>query len=284
METVSVTLPGGHWMDGVCQREAELRPVCGDDEAFLLDAGESLRPVQKTTALLARCLTRLGPAREMTLDIVRSLTAGDREALLLHLRRLTLGDRLQGVLACPDPSCGRKMDLELKVGELLLAPYAERREHYEVAIAGERSAYQVRFRLPTGADLEATSAVAATDPRRAANQVLHRSVEAVRRDDGQPVDGLPPAVVAALPARMSELDPQAELNLTLSCPECGLAFSALFDTASYFFQELASGVERLYRDVHLLAFHYHWSEAEIMRMTPRKRQRYLGLLSDALGQ
>jgi hypothetical protein len=34
--------------------------------------------------------------------------------------------------------------------------------------------------------------------------------------------------------------------------------------------------------VHLLALHYHWSEAEILGMTQQKRRLYLDLLSDAL--
>jgi len=83
---------------------------------------------------------------------------------------------------------------------------------------------------------------------------------------------------------MAELDPQAELLLNLSCPVCGHAFSTVFDTATFLFQELARRAGNLYREVHLLAFHYHWSEAEIMGMTAAKRHRYLDLLVDALSE
>ena len=72
--------------------------------------------------------------------------------------------------------------------------------------------------------------------------------------------------------------------LNVTCPECQKSFSALFDVGTYFFQEVAAGIQRLYRDVHLLAFYYHWGEAEIMRMTCKKRQRYLSLLTEALGK
>lgn len=37
-------------------------------------------------------------------------------------------------------------------------------------------------------------------------------------------------------------------------------------------------LERLYEEVHHLALHYHWSEAEILRLPRSKRLRYLGLL------
>jgi hypothetical protein len=37
-------------------------------------------------------------------------------------------------------------------------------------------------------------------------------------------------------------------------------------------------LERLYEEVHRLAWHYHWAEREILAMTHSKRRRYLALL------
>lgn len=282
--TATLVLPGGLWLDGVCYREAGLRPLTGDDEAFLLEVGESLLPAQRVTGLLGRCLIHLGPLNPVTPNAVRNLTVGDREALLLHLRRLTLGDRLQCVLSCPDPDCGEKMDLDLKVSDLLLSPYPHTQASHETTVRESDTAYRVRFCLPTGADQEAAAGLARKDSQAAADLLLRRCVECVTAedDDGEPLEDWPPAVAHQLPAIMAELDPQAELVLNLACPVCGHAFSAIFDTATYFFQELAGRMKHLYREVHLLAFYYHWSEAEIMGMTARKRHRYLDLLAEAL--
>jgi hypothetical protein len=284
MHGVTVGLPRGHWIDGVCHRQAQLRPLTGEDEAFLFDSGEFLLPAQRTTALLARCLVQLGPLQEVTPDTVRSLTVGDREALLLQLRRLTLGDRLQSVLSCPRGSCGKKMDLELKTDDVLVPPYSSTDERHQMTVADNGANYTVFFRPLTGTDVEAAASVARTDLGAAADQLLRRCVVSVDCDNGQPVDELPAVVTETLPARLSEADPQAELMLDLTCPECGQGFTALLDVGTYFFQEIAAGIRRLYRDVHLLAFYYHWSEAEILGMTCRKRQRYLGLLAEALGK
>ena len=279
---MTIRLPGGYWFDGTCHQEAGLRFLNGDDEVFLLETGESLLPAQQTTALLARCLTRLGPLDQVATEAVASLTVGDREALLLHLRRLTLGDRLQCVLSCPDPDCGEKMDLDLRVSDLLLPPYTPSQEQHETTIAENGSNYSVRFRLPTGADQEVVAAPIYSDPQAAGDLLLRRCVERVATEDGQPVEDLPPVVINQLPAIMSELDPQAELMLDAACPACDRVFSALFDTATYFFQELDNRARRLYEEVHLLALYYHWSEAEIMGMTVRKRRLYLDLLTEAL--
>jgi hypothetical protein len=176
------------------------------------------------------------------------------------------------------------MDLDLKVSELLLPPYPPRDdEHHEMMVTEGGVGYTVRFRPPTGNDAEAVAPLARSDPHAAAEALLRCCVDRVTRSDGQPVAELPPAVIQALPARLAEVDPQAELMLNVTCPECRKDFSALFDAGVFFFQEIAAGLRRLYRDVHHLAFYYHWGEAEILRMTRGKRQRYLGLLAEALG-
>jgi hypothetical protein len=281
----TVTLPGGVWLDGVRYQEAGLRPLAGADEAFLVESGASLLPAQRVTALLMRCLTHLGPLNAISKGIIQSLTVGDREALLLHLRRLTLGDRMECVLSCPQADCGEKMDLTLEVSDLLVPPYTHAQEWYERPVAENGTSYQARFRLPTGADQEAAAPLAQDNPQAAADLMLRRCVEGVIKDtDDKPTADWPAAVLQQVPALMAELDAQAELLLNLTCPACGHAFSATFDTAAYFFRELAHRANRLYQEVHLLALYYHWSEAEILSMTARRRQRYLELLAETLAK
>jgi hypothetical protein len=284
MDTMQIMLPSGFNVAGTWHRDAHLRPLVGQDEIFLAEGGQALLPVQQTTALLTRCLTRLGPLAPVTSEAVCSLTVGDREALLLHLRRLTLGDRMQCILSCPLPQCAEKMDLDLNVSDLLIPSYPHTKEQYETTVRENGTIYRVCFRLPTGADQEMAASLARTDPQAGADLLLQRCVEWITAEgkDIIPLEAWPPAVTQQLPAIMAELDPQAETMLSLTCPVCGHSFSALFDAATYFFQELASRMRHLYREVHLLAFHYHWSEAEIMGMTARKRRLYLDLLAEAL--
>jgi hypothetical protein len=142
----------------------------------------------------------------------------------------------------------------------------------------------VRFRLPTGVEQEDAAILASADPLAAAERLLNSCVESIADGDGEPVEALPPAVVDRLSEAMSELDPQAELTLSLSCLACHRDFLAPFDTAAYLFQELGGRVKHLYREVHLLALYYHWSEAEIINMPDRKRRLYLELLEEALAE
>lgn len=282
--SVVATVPGGCWANGACCREVRLRELTGEDQTFLMEEGRSLLPAQWTTEVLARCVTGLGSGEPVTRETVRSLTVGDREALLLHLRRLTAGDRLQCVLACPSPDCGEKLDLELKTADLLLPSYGDSPERHETWVRDGEAAYRVSFRLPTGTDQEAAAALARADLSAAVDLLLHRCVESVFSAAGVPSEEFPAALREQLPARMAELDAQAELTLHVTCPACSCTFATVFDAASYLFQELQAGMRHLEHEAHLLAYHYHWSPSEILGLSARKRRRYLDLLAEELAQ
>jgi len=291
-DLAAVVLPGGLWVEGVCHKDADLRPLTGEDEAFLLEEG-ALSLAAKTTAILFRCLTRLGSLDTITMEMVGSLSVGDREALLLNLRRLTLGDRMQCVLRCPELSCGEVMDLDLRASRFLLPPYNRSQECYEAAISEDEELYCVTFRLPNGAYQEAAAYLSQSDPEAAANMLLNRCIKQVTIKGGEGevlmrkediLIDWQPSQREQISMAMAEVDPQAEIRLNLSCPSCGHSFSAIFDTATFFFQEISRRINRLYEEVHWLAFYYHWSEAEIMGMTSKKRLMYLDFLSDTLSR
>lgn len=253
--SIPITLPGG--------RGALLRPMRGEDELFLAEETEGLTPARRTTLVVARCLERLDDQSPVSVEAARTLTAGDREAVLLHLRRATFGETLTSVLRCPHEGCDERMDLELRVSDLLVPP-SQSPEVNTLTIGAE----EIRFRLPNGADLEEAADVARRDVHAATRLLFERCV----------IEGK--AEPRILSKRMAELDPQAELILELTCTKCGRAFTALFDTASFLFGELNAHRERLYREVHQLALHYHWSERDILAMTPARRRKYLDLLGE----
>lgn len=282
---VATTIPGGYCANGGHWREVHLRPLTGEDHFFLTEECEGLLPAHWVTEALTRCVTRLGPNEPVTREAIRSLTVGDREALLLHLRRLSWGERLRCLLACPVPECREKLEVELAIGDLLLPPYRESVQEHELAIGEEDGAPTVvRFRLPTGSDQEAAAVVARTDVTEAADLLLRRCVRSTISSDGNTLDKFPEVISKQLADQMAELDPQAEITLHLTCPVCGAAFSVIFDTASYLIQEMEVEMRHLYREVHLLAYHYHWSATEILGMSTAKRRKFLRLLEEELTQ
>ena len=57
-----------------------------------------------------------------------------------------------------------------------------------------------------------------------------------------------------------------------------------FDLTAFFFDEMRVSSRQLLREVHTLAFYYHWSESEILGLRRTRRREYLELLSEALRQ
>lgn len=284
MESIAVTLPTGFAAGKQWYRNARLRPLNGADEEVVSESAGPFLPAERVTALLKSCLMHLGPKTSIVDEDVRSLSVGDRDALLLHLHRLTFGDRIHAILSCPQPSCKEKMDLELTIGDILVPPKEQAQESYEMVISKNSTAYKVKFRLPTGADQEEVAELALRDQGAASKLMLRRCIQAVERE-GTKIrinDKLPAAVAEMLPKMMAELDPQAEVLLDMTCPTCRQHFVVNFDIGDYFFRELMNHPRQLYREVHVLALHYHWSEREIMNMPRLKRQIYLGLLAETL--
>ena len=276
-----VPLPIGLWTDDGPVREFRLRVVEGMDEAFLIEATD-LTPQARASALLARCLA---PAADQPplIDLVGRLVVGDREALLLHLRRMTLGDRLECVITCPDEMCAERLEVELAVDDLLVEAAGDLGPEYTTVVGTGARALEVAFRLPTVGDVDAVTEVAGTDPERAAADLLRRCLRQVTRR-GRTVhpDRLGDAEREAITTAMAERDPQAEIELDLVCPNCSTTFSVILDAGAFFVQELSGRATHLLEDVHALALHYHWSERDILALPRERRDRYLDLLAASL--
>ncbi len=278
-----VALPNGYWVGDTHYRNVELRMLTGLDEEFCAESTSRSLPVTCITNLLTRCITRMDGVEKVTANTVGRLTVGDREALLLYLRRLTKGERMQSILNCPQTDCNELMDIELNVSDLLQPAYQSPQPVYEDTVQSSERKFRVRFRLPTGFDQEAAALKASTDVQAGEELLLKRCVESVFDEEDNETE-CSPEILEDLPLKMAQLDPQAEMILNLICPICNKSFSSLFDTGAYLLEEITSTSEALYYQIHLLALHYHWSEAEILSMNISKRHRYLNLLMDSYSQ
>lgn len=248
-------------------RETNLRSLPANDQLEFLDwEARRVSTARQVTIVLARCTGVSEPD-------AASLTVGEREALLLEIRRLMFGDRMSCVLRCPSESCREKMDLDLNVGDLLLPSSFGLPSIHEIVLDG----CLVRFRLPDGADQEAVAPLAVADESAAVEALLERCVLSVEQD-GEPVTRVSPLLAERISEEMSLRDPQAEIVLEPNCPSCGQSFRTVLDAASFFFTELAARARTLLEEIHLLASHYHWSEAQILSLPERRRKLYLGLV------
>jgi hypothetical protein len=293
MNPIACSLPGGYADDfGVIHLEAEVMPLTGQEEELLSDAGKAVTAVL-VTQILSRCVARIGGIVPVTDKIARSLLVGDRQYLLLKLREATFGDIVQSTVNCPWSECRQKVDIDFSLENVPIKTSTDKGPIYTAELSPE-AAYvdeqgdqhrKVRFRLPNGGDQEALSSLIVTNEALAQTKLLERCIKKVGPFDVSGTDiisHLSPNARMEIEKWMDTVAPKVELTFDADCPECQRQFSLPFALQDFFVGELSISQELLYREVHYLASHYHWSEREIMQMTRNKRRKYIEVLADEI--
>jgi len=188
------------------------------------------------------------------------LPVGAAVAALLARHRAWFGPTLRGVADCPQ--CNTRLEIACDVDELLRTPVPGPGVH-SVAADGHR----VQFRLPTVADLIAVES--GLDEDVAALGLLDRCLVDAKADA---------ALLAPVSERMAEIDPLGDAELALQCESCGAQFARGLDAGEFLWREIETRALRLLGHVHALARAYGWREADILAMSPARRQVYLDLV------
>jgi hypothetical protein len=221
---------------------------------------------------------------ELSAEQLARLSIGQRDARLLALRERTFGAELVSVATCT--ACGEQLEFAFKATDIRLVAVADHSDAPPPAPDGDEpgplslslNGYEVHFRLPDSTDLAAIAGSA--EPAASHHLLLQRCLQAATYEGaGVSYSDLPADLLDRIEARMEEADPQANVQLNLACVRCGRLWQAIFDIESFLWSELNRRAERLLLEVHHLARAYGWHEADILAMSPPRRQIYLDLLA-----
>lgn len=244
-----------------------MRPLLAPEILRVWEEGERQLPLDRAlTMLSAGC-------PEQTREELALMSIAARDAAIWQLRELTFGPQFNGFTECPQ--CGERLEFNLDASDF--------RNNQSEALADDRYEFEtggvkLQYRLPNSRDL----AMVATcdDVETARDLLVRRCVARTGEETGAGLDGdLTTEQIAQLVGRMAESAPQAEVLLDFNCPACGHVWQSLFDIVMFFWTELAAEARRLLREVHALARAYGWREAEILALSPRRRQAYLEMIS-----
>lgn len=238
---------------------------------------------------------------ERSAETLAELNVGGRDARLLQVRLVLFGPRATSTARCP--RCSERLEWESEVADLLIyqegtsslnllqenadaspfhnttplpqSPAKGRRAILKVAVEG----YQIKFRLPNSGDFSALSHE--RDAAVMRTRLLERCLLEASASEGESLrlEQLPETALQAMVREMERADPQSNLQVSLTCPACGHCWEALFDIVSFLWAEINNWAERTLRSVHLLARAYGWREADILAMSPTRRQMYLEMAS-----
>lgn len=109
---LNFTLPGGFLDDdGRVHHDVVVRELTGADEEALeapLKSSKKTNPYEMIEQTIMRATERVGNITDITEEVARRLLIGDRDYLVLAIRRATYGDYLEGIVRCP--VCGNDSD------------------------------------------------------------------------------------------------------------------------------------------------------------------------------
>lgn len=191
------------------------------------------------------------------------LPLGAINRTLLRLRETCFGPR---IIACIDcEHCGTRMEIALDTGQLLAGiNEGDTPAEFEVS--------SLRFRVPCSRDLAAVSG------ERDINAAAMKLLERCCLDRSEKMDAGFANMLAEAEAAMEDLDPAAEINLSLSCEDCGHSWLADFNIGTLLWDEIDVHARALLAEVHSLAQAYGWTEPEIFALSPQRRAAYLDMV------
>ena len=96
---------------------------------------------------------------------------------------------------------------------------------------------------------------------------------------GELPEALSAGDLARIEAALDEVSPWVVTEVAGSCPACGATHPVALDP----YVVMRGSASELYDEVHTLAWHYHWSEAEILALPRVRRQLYLSRVDRACG-
>lgn len=207
-----------------------------------------------------------------SLKALAEIPIGRRDAAIFRLREKTFGPWIAGFSTCP--VCDEQLELTIRVEDIL---YEETGNSHQAMLLDFLD-YEVHFSLPCSRDLFAAVATGSLDA--AYHSLIENCIQtAYYQKQRTSAHDLPADVIQAMADEMVKVDPQADVQMKIICLSCGHQWQQTFDIIWFFWKEIDSWAHRILSEVDALARAYGWSEADILSLSPWRRQCYLEILS-----
>ena len=206
---------------------------------------------------------------EQSREELAALPLGQRDALLLSLRRAIFGDVLPGTSRCP--ACSGTIEFELNCSSLQTGANGPHQEQLS------QDGYSITIRPLNSFDLAAAASAETATQSRAV--LLSRCVSAVfHQDQAMETAELPVEIQNRVAETALAADSQAEILLDLDCPDCHQKWQSVLDIGNVLWLEISARAQRLLMEVHMLAKAYGWGETEIFQLSPERRAAYVQMV------
>jgi hypothetical protein len=239
-----------------------MRPLSDQQMLAVWERGLGRLPLERALALLeAAC-------PEDDHNTLAAMSLGQRDTRLLRLREWAFGQQITAFCICRN--CGQQLDLSFHVSHL----YHEESGPAQIPLS--IGGYELLLRPLNSLDLMACRN---TDEPEISRAMFARClISASSGKTGIPADQVPDNIADNAMEQVTGANPQADLEIVVSCDACHSTARENFDIISFFWSEIDSWARRILREVHLLASAYGWKESDVLSLGPLRRQFYLEMV------
>jgi len=250
VESVRITLPCGLFHEDKLHKDAEIIPMTGKVRKLIARPEVRQNPAKVIDTLLSECLYSVGPITRIRRDVIDRLFLGDRDFLIMEIRKISLGKIVTAQLQC---SCGAKLavaiDLEREVPIKTVESVKDLKiDENSITFVVENEELNINavFRLPTGVDQHAIAPLYRKNPI-AANYALYQLC--LLEWNGKPKNELLPEFFDTLSLRVidhideifMENMPGPDMRVPVDCIECGNELMVSMESSDFLFRTQKTG-------------------------------------------
>lgn len=233
--------------DGITHKTFTLREMTGADEEYINRSDIRTNGAKVSTALLSRCVQSVGTLTRKSVgnpkdweNIFKEMYTGDRDIILLELRRISMGDTIEVAHTCPNPECKAKLKTEVNIDELEIMEFDGIREIPFELPRGYKDKKGVLhktgiMRRPNGLDGELLTPLARNNIAKAETTLLTRIC---KFDDGAYIDE---SVMASLSVKdrnylqslLNDHQFGVDMTVDVMCDHCGEYFKGNLNQSNF---------------------------------------------------
>lgn len=235
LEVNEFLLPVGYTDgEGVLHRTVKLKPMTGETEEAIADPKVRDNGGKLITELLFSVVEKVGTVKKVNREILRDLTAIDRDFLLIKNAQVSLGDEISYVDVCPH--CKAKNEVTVNLEELPVT-YMDAEEERELTFElpngyvdrDGKVHKKITVILPTGRVQERVAQVVRANPAQATTLML----QLITKKLGD-LDFINPDVFKTMTKKdrdfiskkLAEINAGVKFSHEVICSDCGGEFTS----------------------------------------------------------
>jgi hypothetical protein len=238
-----VELPAGIWHKGQAHRDVEITPMTGLTRKAIARKEARANPSKVTDIILGQCIKRIGPFTHINNKVLENLVLGDKDFLLLEIRRVSMGDTFKSNVTCA--SCKSDIEVTFHIDELEVIRANE--GDYEVIdgqrvfrVQNEKLKIDAVLRYPIGSDQEALVGVSDRNPVEANFKLYAECMLQWAGEEGPFrstfFERMPVMILDEFEDLFTKAQPGPVFEQSVGCPSCSANIEFTFEGSDFLFR------------------------------------------------